>query len=121
MEVLPSARHPGFRSRSSKPKLDEQRGGSLVGGGGFEPAHGSTVELGELKLVARSRRRLESSRFLWRLRNYFGAKLGVAGEDAKIAHQMNARWWDCRDEADDEVAGRKQECAGALRRLASLG
>ena len=36
------------------------------------------VELGELKLVSRSRRRLESDRILWRLRDYFGAKLGVA-------------------------------------------
>jgi len=27
---------------------------------------------------------------------------------------MKARWWDCGDEADDEVAGRKQECAGAV-------
>jgi len=36
------------------------------------------VELGELKLVARSRRRLESGRILWRLRDDFGAKLGVA-------------------------------------------
>jgi len=47
------------RRLRSKPKLGEQRGGRLLGGGGFEPAHGSTVELGELKLVARSRRRLE--------------------------------------------------------------
>jgi len=29
------------------------------------------LELGELKLVSRSRRRLESGRILWRLRNYF--------------------------------------------------
>jgi len=36
------------------------------------------VELGELELVARSRRRLEGGRILWRLRDYFGAKLGVA-------------------------------------------
>jgi len=93
----------------SKPKLSEQRGRSLYGGGGFEPAHGSTaadttikicpehmsqqpgpafagrasvvslgVELGELKLVARSWRRLENGRILWWLRDYFGAKLGVA-------------------------------------------
>jgi len=27
---------------------------------------------------------------------------------------MKARWWDSRDEADDEVARRKQECAGAI-------
>jgi len=27
---------------------------------------------------------------------------------------MKARWWDGRDEADDEVARRKQECAGAI-------
>jgi len=37
-----------------------------------------SVELGELKLVARSRRGLESGRILWRLRDYFGAELGVA-------------------------------------------
>ena len=78
----------------SKPKLSEQGGGSLLGGGGFEPAHGSTaadtsieirpedmsqqpgptftgrasisvvVELGELELSAGSRRRLESGRIL---------------------------------------------------------
>jgi len=36
------------------------------------------VELGELKLVARSRMGLESGRILWRLRYDFGAKLGVA-------------------------------------------
>jgi len=80
----------------------------LYGGGGFEPAHGPAavhtslkicpehmsqqpgpaftgrasvrlgVELGELKLVSGSRRRPESGRILWRLRDYFGAKLGVA-------------------------------------------
>ena len=85
----------------SKPKLSEQRGGSLLGGGGFEPAHGSTavhtsvkispehmsqqpgpaftgrasvsvvVELGELELIAGSRRRREGGRILWRLRDYF--------------------------------------------------
>jgi len=96
------------RRLRSKPKLGEQRGGGLFGGGGFEPAHGSTAadttvkispehmsqqpgpaftgrarvvslgELGELKLVSRSRRGLESGRILWRLRDYFGAKLGVA-------------------------------------------
>ncbi len=27
---------------------------------------------------------------------------------------MKARRWDSRDEADDEIAGRKQECAGAV-------
>jgi|GEM_PF-1005335 len=27
---------------------------------------------------------------------------------------MKARWWDCRDEADDEVARRKQNGAGAI-------
>ena len=89
------------RRLRSKPKLSEQRGGSLFGGG-FEPAHGPTaaetsvkicpehmsqqpgpaftgrasvvslgVGLGELKLVARSRRRLESRRILWRLRDDF--------------------------------------------------
>jgi len=57
------------RRLGSKPKLSEQRGGSLFGGGGFEPAHGPTVGLGEQKLVARSRRRLESGRILWRLRD----------------------------------------------------
>jgi len=36
------------------------------------------LELGELKLVSRSRRRLESGRIPWRLRDYFGAELGVA-------------------------------------------
>ena len=36
------------------------------------------AELGELKLVARGRRRLESGRILWRLGDYFGAELGVA-------------------------------------------
>jgi len=97
------------RRLRSKPKLGEQGGASLFGGGGFEPAHGSTaadtsvkispehmsqqpgpaftgrasvvclgVELGELKLVARSRRRLESSRIRWRHRDYFGTELGVA-------------------------------------------
>ena len=86
----------------SKPELSEQGGGSLFGGGGFEPAHGPAaadtsvkicpehmsqqpgptftgrarvvslgVGLGEQKLVARSRRRLESGRILWRLRDYF--------------------------------------------------
>jgi len=36
------------------------------------------IELGEQKLVAGSRRRPESGRILWRLRDYFGAELGVA-------------------------------------------
>jgi len=36
------------------------------------------VGLGELKLIAGSRRGLESGRILWRLRDYFGAELGVA-------------------------------------------
>jgi len=27
---------------------------------------------------------------------------------------MKARWWDSGDEADDEVAGRKQDSAGAV-------
>jgi len=61
------------------------------------------VELGEFKLVARSRRLLESGRILWRLRDYFWAKLEVACKDVKIAHQMKARWRDSCDEADDEV------------------
>jgi len=82
------------RRLRSKPKLGEQRGGSLFGGGGFEPAHGSTaadttikispehmsqqpgpaftgrasvsvgIELGELELVAGSRGWLESGRIL---------------------------------------------------------
>jgi len=27
---------------------------------------------------------------------------------------MKSRWWDSGDEADDEVAGLKHECAGAV-------
>jgi len=27
---------------------------------------------------------------------------------------VKARWWDCRDETDDEVAGWKQDRAGAV-------
>jgi len=96
------------RRLRSKPKLGEQCGRSLIGGGGFKPAHGPAAadtsvevysehmsqepdpaltgrasvvslgfELGELKLVARSRRRLESGRILWRFRCELGAKLGV--------------------------------------------
>jgi len=40
-------RNPRWRRRRlrSKPKLSEQRGGSLFGGGGFKPAHGPDLEL----------------------------------------------------------------------------
>jgi len=38
---------------------------------------------------------------------------GLRGHQ-KIAHQMKARRWDSRDEADDEVAGLKQNGAGAV-------
>ena|GEM_PF-972108 len=83
------------RRLRSKPKLSEQCGGSLYGGGGFKPAHGPAavhtsikicpehmsqqpgpaftgrasvvslgVGLGEQKLVARSRRRRSTTRWI---------------------------------------------------------
>jgi len=79
------------RRLRSKPKLGEQRGGSLFGGGGVEPAHGPAAVHTSVKICPEHISQQPGPTFTGRARVVsLGAELGeqklVAGSRRRLPH-----------------------------------